>query len=127
MPGFGNGRGRGHGRQGGRMSFGPRLLEPALLALLLKGEVHGYTLLEQVEALGVEYAHPSIVYRFLREMEDVGWISSVWEREQTQGPPRRVYSLTEDGYAALRDWKRQLEQTQTLVARLIEQIELSSQ
>jgi PadR family transcriptional regulator, regulatory protein PadR len=124
MPGHGRGfgRGRGRGREGDRSLLATRMLEPALLVVLSQGDLHGYTLLERVEALGLGSLHPSMVYRILRELEDAGWVSSIWDREQTQGPPRRVYTLTQEGYAALQDWKKHLEQTKGLISRLLEQI-----
>lgn len=126
--GFGRGRGRGMGRaEGGEHSLlATRLLEPALLVLLSQGDLHGYTLLERVDALGLSSQQPSMIYRILREMEEAGWVSSVWERELTQGPPRRVYTLTEEGCAALREWKKHLEQTQDIITRLLEQIQIKS-
>jgi DNA-binding PadR family transcriptional regulator len=53
-------------------------------------------------------------------MEDAGWVSSLWDREQTQGPPRRVYALTEEGYQALYAWKTHLEQTREIIAHLLQ-------
>jgi PadR family transcriptional regulator, regulatory protein PadR len=109
--------------EGGEHSLlATRLLEPALLVLLSQGDLHGYTLLERVDALGLSSQQPSMIYRILREMEEAGWVSSVWEREQTQGPPRRVYTLTEEGLAALWEWKKHLEQTQGIITGLLEQI-----
>jgi len=128
MPGQGRGFGRGRGYGGGRGQGGERsllatrLVEPALLVLLSQGNLHGYTLLEHVEALGLTASQPSMVYRILREMEEAGWVSSIWDREQTQGPPRRVYTLTEEGAAALREWEKHLEQTQELITRLLEKM-----
>lgn len=126
MPGRGRGfgRGRGRGKEGDRSLLATRMVEPALLVLLSQGNHHGYTLLERIEAIGLSNLQPSMVYRILREMEEAGWVSSIWDREQTQGPPRRVYTLTEDGYAALREWKKHLEQTQGLISRLLEQIQI---
>lgn len=120
--GRGFGRGRGRGRDGDRSLLATRLLEPALLAILSQGDMHGYPLLEQVESLGLSGFHPSVVYRILREMEEVGWVSSIWDREQTQGPPRRVYTLTEDGKVALHEWKKHLGQAQGVISRLLEQV-----
>ena len=122
--GFGRGRGRGLGRERGgeRSLLTTRLLEPGLLVLLSQGSVHGYTLLERVDALGLTALQPSVVYRILREMEEAGWVSSVWDREQTQGPPRRVYTLTDEGFSALQEWKKHLRQTQELITRMLEQI-----
>ncbi len=121
MPGLGRGFGRrrGRSRDGEHSPFTARMVEPALLVLLSQGNLHGYTLLERINALGLTSLQPSIVYRVLREMEEVGWVSSVWEREQTQGPPRRVYTLTTEGGAALQEWKKHLEQTSEFISRLL--------
>jgi PadR family transcriptional regulator PadR len=121
--GRGFGRGRGRGREGERSLLATRMLEPALLVLLSQGDLHGYTLLERVETLGLSSLQPSMIYRILREMEEAGWVSSIWDREQSQGPPRRVYTLSEEGYAALQQWKKHLEQTQGIISRLLEQIQ----
>ena len=84
-------RGRGRGRGRGRRAV--RMLEPALLLLLHHGRSHGYTLLERLDEFGLGDLNPSVVYRALRDMEAEGWVSSTWDEEQTQGPPRRVYCL----------------------------------
>lgn len=125
--GRGFGRGRGHGRgAGGRSRLVTRMVEPALLAALSTGDFHGYTLLEKVDDLGLGPLHPSMVYRMLRDMEEFGWVSSTVDREQTQGPPRRVYTLTEEGLAVLQEWKKQLEQAQGVISRLLEQTSVKS-
>lgn len=128
MPGHGHGFGRGRGRRrdGEHSLLATRMLEPALLVLLSQGGFHGYTLLERLDAMGLSALQPSMVYRILREMEDAGWVTSTWDREQTQGPPRRVYTLTQEGYAALREWKKHLEQAQGIIARLLEKIDMQS-
>jgi len=74
-----------------------RILEPALLMLLHSGPAHGYTLLEQLKRFDLGDLDPSVVYRALRGMEHKGWVTSVWSQEQTHGPPRRVYQLTDLG------------------------------
>ena len=86
-------RGRGRGRQRGRCCRVARLLEPTLLLLLHQSPAHGYTLLEQLEGFGLGGLNASAVYRTLRDMEAKGWVTSTWDEEQTQGPPRRVYRL----------------------------------
>jgi len=87
-------RGRGRGRGRGRYRRVARMLEPALLLLLHHGPAHGYTLMERLGEFGLEGLNPSVVYRVLRDMESQGWVSSTWDEEKTQGPPRRVYNLT---------------------------------
>jgi len=92
-----------------------RFLDPALLLLLHRGRAHGYTLLEQLAEFGLENLNPSVIYRALRDMEDRGWVTSTWDEEQTQGPPRRVYSITAAGDDALAQWVQDLEETRDLI------------
>ncbi len=99
------------------------MLEPALLILLKEQPRHGYTLLADLESLGMTTIHPSVVYRTLREMEGLEWIQSDWETDQTQGPPRRTYRLTVQGEEALQNWRHELGKTQGLIVQLLRQIE----
>jgi PadR family transcriptional regulator PadR len=96
------------------------MLEPALLLLLHHGESHGYTLLEQLNEYGLHIPHPSVVYRTLRDMEERGWIVSMWREEESQGPPRRVYSLTELGHEVLWHWATDLRETNRQIDHLLE-------
>jgi len=111
------GRQRGRGRCGGR-GLG-RMLEPALLLLLHHGPAHGYTLLEQLEPFGLSGLNPSVVYRALREMEAREWVTSTWDEEETQGPPRRVYCIAAEGDDALRLWAEDLEETRQRIDHLL--------
>jgi PadR family transcriptional regulator PadR len=99
------------------------MLEPALLILLKEQPRHGYTLLADLETLGMSTIHPSVVYRTLREMEGLAWIQSDWDIDQTQGPPRRIYRLTGNGEDALQNWRHELGKTQGLIAQLLGRIE----
>jgi PadR family transcriptional regulator, regulatory protein PadR len=99
------------------------MLEPALLILLKEQPRHGYTLLTDLDAIGMNTIHPSVVYRTLRELEGLEWIQSDWETDQTQGPPRRTYHLTVQGEEALQNWQHELEKTQGLIAQLLKRIE----
>ncbi|NMC16374.1 MAG: hypothetical protein GYA40_07035 [Chloroflexi bacterium] len=98
------------------------ILEPALLILLKEQPRHGYTLLSDIETLGITTIHPSVVYRTLREMEGLEWIQSDWDTDQTQGPPRRTYRLTTQGEEALQNWQQELEITQTRISELLRRI-----
>ena len=71
-------------------------LRPCLLLLLAEGTSHGYELLDQVTALGLEKSDPGRIYRCLRAMDEDGLVRSAWEPSAT-GPARRTYELTEDG------------------------------
>jgi PadR family transcriptional regulator PadR len=109
----GRGRGRGHGRRAVRM------LEPALLLLLHHGPAHGYTFLEQLEEFGLGQLNPSVVYRVLRDMEDRGWVTSTWNEETSQGPPRRVYQITAQGDEMLALWAQDLQEARGRIDHLL--------
>ncbi len=95
------------------------MLEPVLLLLLHRGPSHGYTLLERLKEFGLEDLNPSMVYRTLREMESKGCVTSTWEEEQTQGPPRRVYCLAETGNELLALWVQDLGEIQERIDYLL--------
>lgn len=111
--------GRGHRRRRGRGRRRIGLLQPALLLLLHHGPAHGYTLLDQLGAFGMANLSPSVVYRTLRNMEDEGWVTSSWDREETQGPPRRVYQLTVVGDQVLASWIQEIEEAQDQINYLL--------
>ena len=60
-----------------------------------------------------------IVYRMLRDMESKGCVTSTWDDEQTQGPPRRVYCLTAQGDQVLALWVQDLEQSRDKIDYLL--------
>lgn len=111
--------GGGHGGENRHSPLVFSLLEPALLILLKEQPRHGYTLLNELENLGIRTIHPSVVYRTLREFERLGWIQSDWDSDQTFGPPRRNYQLTVQGEETLRNWKQEMAKSQGLIAELI--------
>ncbi len=124
MPRHGRGwaMGNGEGQEKRHSSLTVSLLEPALL-VLVKGEPsHGYSLLNDLGEMGLNTLHPSVVYRTLREMEDLGWIQSDWETDQTQGPPRRTYHLTAQGEEALQYWKQELARTNEIILQLLKKV-----
>jgi len=129
--GFGRrqqGEGRGHGPgRGRRRRGGLYLLDPILLSSLHRGAAHGYSLLEELEAFGFDELDPSVVYRILRQMELDGWVTSNWDKDETQGPPRRVYILSQLGEEVLGDWVEELKKVNERITRLLKNSELNSQ
>ncbi len=77
-------------------------LRPALLFLLTRENSHGYSLLEGVKEFGFnsDQIDPSLVYRILRNMEEIGWVSS-HIGEESLGPQRRVYQILPEGKTRL--------------------------
>lgn len=107
LSGYGRGAGRGRGRGRGQRWVGDyslidvRLVEPAILAFLKNEKFHGYGLLDKLSELGLGSINPSLIYRALREYEELGLVESDWDKDTTQGPPKRVYTITEGGLNAL--------------------------
>jgi PadR family transcriptional regulator PadR len=113
-------RGRGQGQRRwrhGRRAV--RMQEPALLLLLHYGPAHGYTLLEQLDQFGLGDLSPSAVYRALREMEQKEWVTSTWDEERSQGPPRRVYRITALGDEVLALWTQDLAESRRRIGHLL--------
>ncbi|MCD6577055.1 MAG: helix-turn-helix transcriptional regulator [Anaerolineaceae bacterium] len=104
-----HGSGRRHGRN---------LLRPTLLFLMHEGPAHGYELAERLRSFGVIDIDPSLIYRALRDMEAEGYIQSTWDEEKTQGPPRRVYTLTAEGNASLKYYIEDLRTTRSRIDQL---------
>ena len=102
-------RGRGRGRRRRVMSF----LQPCLLVMLHRGEAHGYNLLNGLDEFGFNPRHkdPSLIYRALREMEDLGLVFSEWDPDSSLGPKRRVYQISQDGEEFLAGWVADLHRT----------------
>lgn len=122
-PGRGRGRGRGMRWMGDYSLMDVRLIEPALLAFLSEEKMHGYGLLDRLASLGLDSISPSVVYRILREFEEVGLVISEWEGEKTQGPPRRVYILTAEGREALLRAELSLQETVDRIEMILKRIQ----
>ncbi|HUZ17730.1 MAG TPA: PadR family transcriptional regulator, partial [Spirochaetia bacterium] len=59
----------------------------------------------------------SIIYRALRDLEAMGLVSDTWD-DKSLGPPRRVYTITPDGKAALDTWIEGLRQNREEIEKL---------
>lgn len=109
-------RGRRRWRGGRRGVAGPwriyRFVQPCLLLLLHQRPSHGYDLIERLGefGLGESIVDPSMVYRYLREMEGEGLVISDWDTGEA-GPARRVYRLTSQGDEYLARWVMGLRET----------------
>ncbi|WP_221323955.1 PadR family transcriptional regulator [Actinoplanes sp. L3-i22] len=81
---------RGGGRRGGR---GRPNVRPAVLALLLERPMHGYEMIQELDARtnGIWRPSPGSIYPTLQLLEDEGLI------EVTAEGGRKSYRLTEDG------------------------------
>jgi DNA-binding PadR family transcriptional regulator len=48
-------------------------------------------------------------------MDERGWVTSDWEVDESQGPPRRVYELTAQGDETLAAYVQDLQQTRAQI------------
>jgi len=117
-------QGRRHRGGGGRRNTRPRrsrqFLEPAILYLLCDRPQHGYALVGGLQELGIEEpVDMSTIYRLLRGLEAQGLVISTWDRESAGGPPRRVYSITEMGWACLQEMMDDLRGTARYLGELV--------
>ena len=119
-PGRGWRGGRGRRRRRRMMGF----LQPCLLLMLHRGDAHGYNLLNGLDEFGLDpEAHdPSMIYRALREMEELGWVIS-YEGEESLGPQRRIYQLTEEGERHLAIWIEDLRRAKREIELLMDAFE----
>jgi len=79
------------------------MLTAHLLAMLQGWTAYGYDLVQRLEDTGYGDYNKGSIYRTLRQMERVGLVSSDWDTS-TDGPARRMYTVTQGGLLFLKDW-----------------------
>ena len=89
--------------------------------LLRDNEAHGYQLQEGLKQFGFEQnpVDSSTVYRFLRDLEKRGFVTSRWDTSNV-GPARRLYQITEDGNGYLAWWVDDLRETDRVLHHFLE-------
>ncbi len=101
----------GHGFRSGRSLGYGRWLEGYILLILSKGPSYGYDITRSMEEYEIEFAgigQMGTLYRILRQMEESGLVSSMWDTAG-RGAPRRVYSITALGEEYLESYVNELE------------------
>lgn len=79
-------------------------LEYCVLGLLEHGEWYGLDIARRLSADGVLMNGEGTLYPLLSRLRKGGLVETTW-RESTAGPPRRYYTLTEDGRRALASFR----------------------
>ncbi len=106
-----------------------RLVQPAILVILMDGPLHGYRVAERIGQMpGFASTKPdkSGVYRFLKTMEGKGLLASSWDVSDG-GPAKRVYRITESGEACLHKWITTLEGYRKSITNLLRLARRSTQ
>lgn len=103
-----------------------KLLQPAILAILYKQDLHGFVLIQKLgENPMFDGTEPDRagVYRYLKKMESSGLLSSDWELDGEGSKPRRIYSITKEGKHCLENWSAVLKTYRDSVGMLVEEID----
>lgn len=77
-------------------------LESMVMAALQSGPLHGYGIVRSIRSRseGVLKLGEGQLYPILHRLEEDGQVAGDWELQDGR-PPRKVYSLTEEGTASL--------------------------
>lgn len=95
-------------------------LQPFLLLSLEQWQSHGYELMSRMTVFGFEALDRASVYRTLRQLEKDGLVSSDWDTS-SDGPARRLYSLTDAGRNYLNAWAGAFRGYQCMLDRFFSQ------
>ena len=94
------------------------LLQGCVLAILSDDEMYGYKIIETLKSYGFEDIHEATVYPILTRLNKQGLLSYN-KRPSELGPPRKYYSLTEQGIETLtsltENWKQLNKSVQQLL------------
>ncbi|NTW29188.1 MAG: PadR family transcriptional regulator [Coriobacteriia bacterium] len=98
-----------------------RLVQPAILSILADEDLHGYAivqLLAESPMFGGQKPDATGVYRSLRQMEELGYVDSVWNTSES-GPAKKLFHLTDSGCACMARWVDTLTCYRAAVGELI--------
>ncbi len=93
-------------------------IEYCVLALLRRREWYGFELAQALAEADGLVTSEGTIYPLLSRLRRDGLVVSAW-RESSQGPPRRYYSLTSEGTAALGAFAEQWARFRNAVDRLL--------
>jgi PadR family transcriptional regulator, regulatory protein PadR len=71
------------------------ILEYCILAIIARGEIYASDIIEQLKESKLIVVEGTL-YPLLSRLKNAGLLNYRWE-ESTQGPPRKYYSITENG------------------------------
>ncbi|GAB3976298.1 PadR family transcriptional regulator [Plantactinospora veratri] len=82
------------------------VLDMCLLALLARQPAHGYELVRRMETADLGAISYGTIYPLLTRMRRLGLVANE-QQPSPNGPPRKVYALTDLGRAHLDAWQKQ--------------------
>lgn len=95
------------------------LLEFCVLHIISRGEVYASDMLEELTSARIMVVEGTL-YPLLTRLRKAGLVDYKWV-ESTAGPPRKYYTITEQGSSFLlkldETWKELLESTQNIISK----------
>lgn len=83
-------------------------LEYCILLMLSRKTYYGYELLQELSKYPMLASTESTIYPLLRRLQKEGYLQSVWQDSAEGLPPRKYYSLTQEGEeylsAMMKEW-----------------------
>lgn len=76
--------------------------------------LHGYELIQKLQAFGFRTIDQGNLYRLLRKLEEDNLVQSEWDTTGS-GPAKRLYSVTDAGKSYLEGYAKQLELYQSML------------
>ena len=98
-----------------------KLVQPAMLAILAQGPLHGYELARKIGEIPHfldEAPDISGIYRMLKSLETRGIVTSDWDISE-EGRPKRLFTMTDAGRRCLENWNATLQNYHKGVASLL--------
>ncbi|NLC76511.1 MAG: PadR family transcriptional regulator [Clostridia bacterium] len=99
-----------------------KFLQPNILILLAMEDLHGYSIIQELEDKKLFYGQQidsAGIYRTLNLLENRGLVVSEWDLAGA-GAAKKIYSITEAGLECLRNWIITLEQYKETLESTIE-------
>lgn len=98
------------------------ILEYCILLIIARQDAYVQDIIVQLKASKMLVVEGTI-YPLLTRLKNTGLLSYRWE-ESTQGPPRKYYSITEDGRLCLQALETSWEELTQAIASLRQQVPL---
>ena len=106
-----------------------KMIQPAILAILTEGPLHGYELGQKIGDIPHLFEEPpdlSGTYRILKSFEKRGMVTSSWNITQG-GHPKRIFAITESGRQCLQHWLDTLQNYRKGIGSLLKTVQKAVQ
>ncbi|MDO5654643.1 MAG: PadR family transcriptional regulator [Flavobacteriaceae bacterium] len=95
------------------------ILELCILSIIKRGDLYASDIIDELKSAEMIVVEGTL-YPLLTRLKNANLLNYRWE-ESTSGPPRKYYSLTEEGQHFLTELQNSWEELQQTVNRLTQQ------